>query len=115
MKTKKKKEYGSPNSVRIAPETMAIFDKYFPSLKLPGQIAQMAWEFDQLKQAQKKSRFSYNQNQRFQRFLDLADRDKSLNSLQLAETMEDFINYEESEGEMTFDTFKERLEIRLKN
>ena len=56
---------------------------------------------------------SYNQQKRLQEFIALADPDMKLNSLQLAETAEDFHEFENQEGEMSFDTFKERLEIRL--
>jgi len=50
---------------------------------------------------------------RFQEFLNNCE--KELSDEQLDETLEDFINFEEEEGEMTLDTFKERLSIVLRN
>ena len=38
--------------------------------------------------------------------------EKELDNHQLDETLNDFIDYEEEEGEMSFDTFKSRLEVR---
>ena len=45
----------NPFHVRISDETLEIFKKYFPNLNLPAQIAQMAWEFDQMKESRKLS------------------------------------------------------------
>ena len=55
----------------------------------------------------------YNQNQRLQEFIKLADPERKLNAEQLSEAAEDFYEFEEQEGEMSLDIFKERLKIRL--
>ena len=55
---------------------------------------------------------TFEQDKRLQEFIQLTDSDHKLNSLQLTETAEDFYAYESEEGEMSFDTFKERLRIR---
>ena len=48
---------------------------------------------------------------RFQEYLNQCE--KELDDFQLQEALDDLFVYEAEEGKMTFDTFKERLEIRL--
>jgi len=55
--------------------------------------------------------WSTEQASRFQEFLNRLD--VELSDKQLAETQSDFIDYEEDEEIMTFDTFKERVRARL--
>lgn len=56
--------------------------------------------------------FDWNSEQgaRFQEYLNNCE--KELDDFQLDEALTDFIDYEEEEGEMSFDTFIERLNIR---